>query len=123
MAKSKYNRVELQGVSNLAVRAVYGDGYISAWALRFTQNKIDMNMEAKSYEEIYDISDAGLVSTGSGMTDLQVAAAAGLGSFLNEVGSGRSSGYLQQNSNYHIRQSCPNIVINKLPDKEISQAD
>ena len=36
-------------------------------------------MVAKSYEEIYDIRDAGLVSTGSGMTDLQVAAAAGLG--------------------------------------------
>ena len=54
-----------------------------------------MNMEAKSYEEIYDISDAGLVSTGSGMTDLQVAAAAGLGSFLDEVGSGLSSRYLK----------------------------
>ena len=53
-----------------------------------------MNMEAKSYEEIYDISDAGFVSTGSGMTDLQVAAAAGLGSFLDEVGSGLSSRYL-----------------------------
>ena len=53
-----------------------------------------MNMEAKSNEEIYDISDAGLVSTSGGMTDLQVAAAAGLGSFLDEVGSGLSSRYL-----------------------------
>ena len=50
-------------------------------------------MAAKS-QTIYDISDAGLVTTGGGMTDLQVAAAAGLGSFLGEVGSGLSSGHL-----------------------------
>ena len=54
-----------------------------------------MNMEAKSQEEIYDISDAGLVSTGGGMSDLQVAAAAGLATFLDEVGSGLSSRYLK----------------------------
>ena len=52
-----------------------------------------MNMEAKS-RTIYDISDAGLVTTGGGKSDLQVAAAAGLGSFLDEVGSGLSSRYL-----------------------------
>ena len=51
-------------------------------------------MEAKSQQEIYDISDAGLVSTGGGMSNLQVAAAAGLGSFLDAVGSGLSSRYL-----------------------------
>ena len=54
-----------------------------------------MNMEAKSQEEIYDISDAGLVSTGGGMSDLQVAAAAGLATFLDEVGSGLSSRYVK----------------------------
>ena len=52
-------------------------------------------MEAKSYKEIYDISDAGLVSTGGGMSDLQVAAAAGLATFLDEVGTGLSSRYLK----------------------------
>ena len=52
-----------------------------------------MNMVAKS-QEIDDISDAELVTTGSGMSDLQVAASAGLESFLDEVGSGLSSRYL-----------------------------
>ena len=49
-----------------------------------------MNMAAKS-QTTYDISDTGLVTAGGGMTDLQVAAAAGLGSFLDEVGIGLSS--------------------------------
>ena len=50
-------------------------------------------MVAKS-QEIYDISDAELVTAGSSMFDLQVAASEGLGSFLDEVGSGLSSRYL-----------------------------
>ena len=54
-----------------------------------------MNVAAKSHGEIYGISDTWLVSTGSGMADLQVAAVVGLGSFLDEVRNGRSSRYVQ----------------------------
>jgi len=46
---------------------------------------------AANGQEIYDINDAGHVTTGGGVTDLQVAAAVGLVSFLVEVGNGLSS--------------------------------
>lgn len=49
---------------------------------------------AATRQKIYDVSDVGLVATGGGKTDLQVAAAAGLGTFLGEVGSGLSSRHL-----------------------------